>query len=469
MKKSWITNTIVPIAFLLIWLFFIDSFNDIAKSLYVSLGMLGVGVVAILIFRNPLYGLMLIIFINVFDDMIPLPGIGTVGRFIGVIVAVSWILKYVFMQKTYFFHSKGVNMTALCFIISMIISSLLAQFPMQSLKNAFTITLLILMMFFIQDFIDNKKDLKLFLMTIALSVGIASLFGFVQYKFLGYGENILGTVTVEGDVQRLAGFQSNANALGILLTAGIPILLFLALNTNKFTFKLIYILLFFTSITSMALTISRTHIYGFLLFLFIFISLGFMYKKINMKHLIYLLTILIISASISYMVLNEMISDRKFDRTMTINDDSSKARVLIFQKGVKALLEHPFFGIGFNHLELLYWSDNKYGHERRPGHDVVSVVFTSTGFFGGLIFIVLCYKAIYYFKMAIKNFGNGNQKYLQNLSIILLSAFLALLLTGLGNPLIFQRILWIYIAFSVVLYRWSETQGVSTRSIVGEK
>jgi len=93
------------------------------------------------------------------------------------------------------------------------------------------------------------------------------------------------------------------------------------------------------------------------------------------------------------------------------------------------------------------------------------LLFAGTGLFGGLTFIFLCCITINFFYKSVMIFANSNQKYLCNLSIILLSAFIAILLTGAGTYVIDQRIFWIYIAFSVVLFRWGKSQIDITKTV----
>ncbi len=452
-KLSLLIIIFTPILMVSIMFFF----DDITISLYVLL-FVSIGItVFILLLINPFLGLLSIIFFNQFDSLIQLPASLTIGRAMGIIVAIGWFLKYFYMQKTYFFHSKAINMFVLCFIIATFISSLLAHYPVQSLKIALTISLQCMMLFFIQDFISDKKHLKIFIMTIAISAGIASLFGIMQYMLLGTHEYTFGTITsFKGEASRVAGFRQNPNGFASLLMSGIPVLLFLGLNTKNFIIRLVYTFFFLTSVIALCLTLSRTHFFGFAIFLFIYIYLNFRHKIYSSKNFVLLSIIVLTITLIYYVWLSDIINERIIGYTFSGEDTSAEVRFNVFLKSIKLLFEHPIFGIGFGNLELLDRFDYKYGFiYGHGGHDIVSVLFVSTGSLGILLFIALCYKTFKYFNVLTNRFITQNDKYLLNFIIILKASLMALLATCFGDPIILQRIFWIYIALVVLIYRWS--------------
>jgi O-antigen ligase len=453
MKKLNILPIIIaiPIVGLILSVFLL---HDIVAGLYVMIGVtIGIASLILMIFY-PFFGLLSIVIVNQFDNFIFLPLSATAGRMIGVMVALGWFLKYFYGRKTIFFELLNINKIALLFIISMLASSLLATAPLRSFNIVLTTTLLITMMFFMQDFVKDTKDLRLLILIIALSVGISSLVGVIQYKSLLIGAQSMGTVLYEGEdhTARVAGLTLNPNGYAVMLMAGIPFLLFLSLNSSNFFLKFISILLFLTSIISLGLTLSRTNIYGFGAFLFFFILIYFKSKNITKNQFSILLTILIIVIFLGSIFLFDFIKQRAF----SFEDSSSGIRYLIFSKGINLFIEHPLWGIGFGNFELLDTVDNKYVNiQGRPGHDIMSVPFVSTGAIGTFLLILLCFKTYNYFNSAAIYLTKLNEKYLCNLICILKSAFIALLLTGFGNPIIFQRIFWIYIALASIIYRWS--------------
>ncbi|MDQ7786443.1 MAG: O-antigen ligase family protein [Thermodesulfovibrionales bacterium] len=463
MKRPYTLPMIIaiPIVCLIAVVFLL---HDIQDGLYVMIGIsMGIIVLILMIFR-PFYGLLSIIIVNQFDNFIVLPLSSTAGRLIGVLVALGWFLKYFYRRQTIFFELLNINKIALLFIISMLASSLLSSYPLLSLKIALTITLLTMMIFFVQDFVRSKKELNLIIITIALSVGISSLIGVLQYNSLLIGDQSMGTVLYEGEehIARVAGLTLNPNGYAVMLLSGIPFLLFLSLNATNLSLKLISILLFFTSIISLGLTLSRTNIYGFGVFLFIFIALNFKFKNITKKQFAILFIILVLLTSLVTIFLFDVIKQRAF----SFEDSSSGIRMLMISKGLNLFIEHPLLGIGFGNFEFLDTSDNKFGNiYGRPGHDIVSVPFVSTGAIGASLLIILCFKTLRHLNSAAMYLTKLNDKYLCNLICILKSAFIALLLTGIGNPIVFQRIFWIYIALASIIYRWSSSRFITMGNV----
>jgi O-antigen ligase len=295
-------------------------------------------------------------------------------------------------------------------------------------------------------------------MTLAFSVGLGSLIGLIQYKALIAGSNIIGIVAHEGTEQiaRIAGLTHNPNAYSIILMSGIPLLLFLTTNASSFLCRKVSVFFFFTSVISLFITISRTSIVGFLLFMFIYISLNFKHKNISKKQLVSVVIIILFLLLLFYVFLFDIVKQRSF----SFEHIRDEARYYILLKGIKVFIEHPLFGIGFGNFALLDRFDNKYGFiYGRGGHDIISDFFASVGLVGTLLFIILCFKTLRYYNLSIKLFINNNSnKYLLNLAITLKSAFIALLFTCFGDSLIFQRIFWIYIALGVIMYSWGKHQ-----------
>jgi O-antigen ligase len=415
--------------------------------------LFSIGIPAVtLLLINPFIGLLSVICINHFDFFIFNEQIFTVGRAIGILVAVGWFVKYFYLKRTYFFQSIKFNIVPVIFILAMVMSSILAEYPGRSIDHTITITLLVLMLFFIQDFISDKKTLNILLLTIALSVGITSLVGVMQYKLILAGQEAFGTVS--GAEQRIAGFDRNANGYGALMMTGIPLLFYWLINARNVYIKLISLLFCGTALLSLCLTLSRTHIFGFVIFIVVYVLLNFVHKNFSLKSLLSLMVVIVFIAAFFQILLFDIIEERVIGYTFSGADTSSGKRFIMILKGLRLLRENPIFGVGFHNFEMSHVSDYPtllMAH----GHDLISVLFASTGAVGIMIFITICYKTMRNFNLAIKHFAMVGKKELFNLGIILQAAFIALLMTFAANAIIHQRILWVYIALSVVLYRWS--------------
>lgn len=427
--------------------------NDMLFGPFGTIGFaVGVPIVVLIVLR-PFWGLLLIIVANQVDSLVSVPYFSSLGRLCGVFVGFGWLLNY-FFKKTVLFDFMKFNRTLLLFLLSMGVSSALAAFPGRSAADSLTIALLVFMVLFLEDFIKDHKALNLFLLTVALSIGLSSLLGILQYESLLQGQETFGRVAFEqeGQAKRIAGITLNPNAYAVMLMSGIPALFFFVLNAKGRFLKPLSFLLFLTSVVSLGLTMSRTNIVGFGLFLCAFLMLSAKYKTISSGQFLILCFVLIVIAVVFYFFLFDVITTRSF----AFNDGSSEHRFHMMQKGLALLKENPLFGVGFSNFEMLRGPGGSYGSiAGRPGHDILSVPFASTGLFGICIILALVYKTFKHFTSALRTFANHGEKRLLSLGITVESGFIALVISCFGNPIVFQRIFWIYMALGAILWRWS--------------
>ncbi len=337
--------------------------------------------------------------------------------------------------------------------VIVIISSLFAVSPSESFRYAVKIILFISMTFYIPDFIRNKKQLNIFVMTIVISLSFVSTMGLIQYLALQSGQETFGQYlyTNTGEISRLGGL-TGANAYAQELMAGIPFLTFLVFNHKKTFVKFILFCILMISLVSLGLTISRTHIMGFMMFLFVYFFLNLKHRTFTKKQLFSLSVFLIVLAIIVSTFLISHMSQRSFEG----DDNSSNIRYHVFLEAVELLKEKPFFGIGFNNLEIINSMNYKPGLTfGRAGHDIVSIIFVSVGIPGSLIFIALFYIVLKYLSVSLRRFASQENMYLVRFIITIKAAFIAQLFTGFGNSVLLGRIFWIYVALTLVIYRWS--------------
>jgi O-antigen ligase len=439
-------------SFLLLLLTYL--FKDIIVSLS-ALFVVFIGIVTVLlIIKNAFWGLILIIFYGYFNNFLEIPMITSGAMLIGIIVAIGWFLKYFMRKQTLFFDFLKFNRILLALILFMVISSSLASAPTNSFKVVLKITMFISIIFFIQDFIRKENDLDILIAAVALSAGIASILGLVQFVLLRSGQDTFGNIlyTNTGEFSRLGGIDG-ANSYAQALMTGIPFLTFLSFNHRKLFVNLICFSLLITSIICLGLTGSRTNIVGFLVFVVVYVLLNIKYKIMSKKYIAFLL----IFGIVLFIILSTFLLENMGERSFEMHDNSTDIRFNIFSKGVELLMEYPLFGIGFDNLKSISYDKmgDLYG---RDGHDIVSSVFTSIGLLGSLTLIFMICRIMKYLFRAAKLSLKQNDKYLVCLIITLLSAFIAQLSLGVGNAVILSRIFWIYSALAVVIYRWSTLQ-----------
>jgi O-antigen ligase len=336
----------------------------------------------------------------------------------------------------------------------MVVSSLLSEFPGKSMVTTFTITFLILMFFFVQDFVLNERHLQILLVVIAVTFGGASIIGILQFLgFEGAGEVIGNISSYEESGARFSGFQANPNGYGLMLMSGIPFLLFLAINGKRYLYRGLASVFLMTSVASLFLSLSRTFVAGFIVFSATFLLLNYLSKRISRKQFLYLV-LLVLFFVVLYSRMPDFVDDRLYRYTFSGQDTSGEERKYILLKGIELLWQNPVFGIGFEAFPAM---DSQYSGHLAPGvvgHDTLSAFFTSTGLLGTLMFIFLCYKTFKYLNAAQKTFSASNG-YLFNLALTVKAALIAILSTSIGMSIVLERIFWIYLAFAALLYRWS--------------
>jgi O-antigen ligase len=423
------------------------------RSLVIIVAIFGVAL-ALFVLMRPMIGLLLIISINQFDSLVEMPTVVvTPGRIIGIVVAIGWLFSYLQKKGSNITLLNGFNILPVLLVFSIISSTLMSPFPKESLLGGLTLIFLIFMFFLIQDFIANEKLLKLFIVVVAFSAGTASIIGILQYEGFMGAEEVIGTVTNYSGGARFAGFRNNPNGYGAILMSGIPFLLFMTINGRNKILKILSAIFLMTSVTSLYLTMSRTHVFGFIAFLGAFLFLSFKKGQITFRKFL-LTAVIIFSFTVIYLNMSGFVQGRIVRDTFSGEDTSVSDRADIFYKGLHVLMKHPIFGVGFGAFKWEY-IDGYSQVAGEDGHDVVSGFFASTGLFGIIVFIFFCIKTFRHLSVANRFFSLTQRNYLINLSITLKSAFIALLLSGSGNTLVFERIFWIYIALAAVLCRWA--------------
>jgi len=442
--------------------------GDVSSWLLV-LGGVGLGIALFLIVLvHPLAGLLMVIFLNQVDNIISLPGGASIGRLVGLVAALAWFLKFCYTRKTALFEDRSLNMNLLLFMLALVASSLLAFSPGMALKGTLTVSMLVIMVYLIQDFVRDFRQLDIFLKTIVFSVGIGALIGVVQYTMFMVGIGGGGAIAREGigtshEVLRFGSVRGDPNSFAIMLMQGIPLMVFFAANSKTFKSKIIASGVALAAIVSLGLTLARTHFFGFIVFFFVYILLTYR-NNVNIKKVVLITVLLIVCMGVSY----NFLIDSAIERSSSFSDSSTEKRTWIMLKGVDLFMRHPVFGVGLNNFELLYPTDRRYAFiSGWPGHDVISVVFAGTGLFGGTFFLLISIKTLKNLMKSIRMYSSYGNLYLMNLSITVTAAFIAMLSTSLGNPLVFERAYWIYIALAVILHRGCSKNSINSFVLPG--
>lgn len=435
--------------FVIISLIFLAVINhDVASALYTQISVLSGLLIFIVLMMNPFFALILIIIFTELANLVPLPVIGSITKIIGIPVAIGWFLKYFISKKTNLFKFMEFNKYLIVFIILMVCSSLLAIDPAISISSVVKYTLSIFMVFFIQDLIDSRKRLNIFIVAIASSVGMSSIIGLIQYVIYQKSTTIFGNVHIGAESMiRIGGF-GGANAFGVFLSSGLPFILFLAFNAKRAYVKLLFSSLFLTTLTCIGLTISRTAIFGSVAVLLFYFFLNLKDLVRNKKQLLIWILFIVLIALLTSFFLVDII----MQRDVSLQDTSSSERYNVFLKSIYLLMKNPFFGIGFNNISVMQNPTGIYTEIGRAGHDIFSVLFVSIGLIGSTVFLFFCYKTLRYYYIARKYLSREKEKYLSSLIIALMAGFLSFSVISSGESPTNTRIFWIHLALAAVFY-----------------
>ena len=397
---------------------------------------------------RPFYVLLLILIINRFNLFIASYGYEktlTVSRFIGIFVALGWLVNSLLRGHSKYKVYKKLNNWLILFVTSGIVSSLFAEYKLPSLLLAFRIGLLVIMVLFIEDFVRDRYRLSLLVKVVAISAGVAGVLGvlqYISYNFLGLK---IGEIEAVGNVYgpRLAGFVNNPNGFGAILMSGIPFLLYLFITEKS---KMIYLILLLFSLISLMMTLSRTHIFGFVIFITLFMVLGLSKKLIKKKYLINTFIIGVLTSAVFY-VTPHRVYDRLINYTFSGYDSSRQIREIIIKKGIYLFFRKPILGIGYDNLQRIYVDLYP---TRQGSHDFISFVLASTGILGFTFLLISILVSVRKYIFLFRRIHFLDVKY-QFLILISFAGFLEILSTFFGNVIVLQRIFWIYLVLPFIV------------------
>lgn len=426
------------------------------NPLYIAAGLLAI-VVVVMIVRYPLLGLMLIVAVNPFDYILAQQTSVTIGRPLGVLVAVAWLGRVAVVKRgTAMTRHAFWNVLLLAFIAVMVVSTVRSRQPDAGLPIVLTISLLISMSMFLQDFIEKREDLMRFVWVIALAMGASSLVGILQFRELqaGTGGDVVGYYDTMRGGYRLSGLRSNPNGYATMLMSGLPFLFFLLQYTRRFWARAILLTMVIAAVVSVFLTVSRTHVVGMVVFVMAYYLLRLRYGRMSGGALF---TFLGITAVLLALVV--MLPDFIYGRLVTTTmggDASTRTRYGFIVKAVNLVSEEPWLGVGIGNFGF---------YEPFRGmnpHDVISFVLSGVGLLGTGLLCLIILDAFLRMSLNVRRFARLRDRTLFDLSLVILAAFVAQVVSGAGHVLLFQRMFWIYIALAVVLSR-AEEQGLVRR------
>lgn len=397
---------------------------------------------------NPLWGLVLVFFVNPLEPLFPDIGGLTVGRVAGFITMLIWLLHLA--QKSSAL-SKVKNSELLkkvkLFLIPIALSSLFWLFApkgINALNGAITFTLLAMLGLMVENLTKSSRDLKRILFAIAFSGTIAGLpailflFGINLYTAFG----ATPPIELNAESLRSTTLGGNANSLGIVARNGLFAGFLLLLITKRTTMKVLLWILVLACLSAILLSGSRTNFYGTLIMVFIMIIINIK-EMLRTKYKFVLFLMGLISVGIIALRFTpDPIKERLLLSESTKGNEINKERAedrYEFTKDQQLqalgfLLINPFFGIGVDRTAY-------YTHSL-GAHDTISFLIGETGLLGTIGFSLVVFWALRKLWFIFKRSNDRNQRMGIGLMIGMLLSMIVMGVSG-GFIIAYDRTFWV--------------------------
>lgn len=421
--------------------------------------------------------------------------------FIGLSLVTTWLIKIIYTKK-FIFKKTVFDWPILFFLATQIISAIKSIHPYTSIFGYYTrfnggllSTITYVLIFY--TLVNNleKRDLKKLIFTNLFSAFLVSLYGILEH--FGYSFScLLATGKFNNacwvqDVQaRVFASFGQPNWLAAYLTMLIPINLVFLLNWKELKLKLWQIIFLITNLPAMILTIFFTKSKSGILALFIsifFLFLNLIFQKKLKKKTIgiifgSLLVITIIAfptvnklwqkvelsnfLNFSYQtnlrqkdekkekLFNQLLKENEFeDKTLTTIPASIKPtnsliiRKVVWQGAFNIFKRYPLFGSGVETFAYSYYQDRPAEHNLisewdflyNKAHNEFLNFLATTGIFGFIAYLTVCFSGYFYF----------HKKYKNSLNLAFLASLLAMHVTNFfGFSIVMTNVLFFsFLAF----------------------
>ena len=246
----------------------------------------------------------------------------------------------------------------------------------------------------------------------------------------------LGAIKLGNSVGRLSVLGGGPIIFARWMLIGVLILFFM--KKKKWTNNILIITLVLLSLASG----SRGPILSFLLTILVFFVLNFRRSFIN----VFLVSIFL-SILFTLITLNKMDDVGKADRLLTKNKTSKNVRLEFASRSLELVYKYPF-GVGIGNWQE-YCNQSQPHHLLRHEypHNLLLEIFVELGILGGLIFLYLLIKSIYFtYKRYLLNKSSRIYPLLFYLQIFLL--FNSLFSGSLND----SRLLFVVLAFGITAH-----------------
>lgn len=400
----------------------------------------------VVIFFNPQAGLLLLLFVIPFDDILPY----SIYKIISIVFFISWLARKSITKEQIHFPVKSPHakyLVGLLFAVSL--SLVFSIDKVASLRFFQSFILLTAFCIFLVDSMQSPKHLRNLGWAVGLSGGLAGVLGLMQYyvfhggvlqssQSLGLIQKYKG-IGIKAEGIRVAGLTGNPNYFAIDLVVSVCFLLYCYSTTRNLILRILIIGLMGCATVSIFFTLSRGGLSALVLAMVIYC--------IRLKGLkftgIFLLLVLSLALIVGLKFAPPVVYDRLVNLTFHEQDDSRESRVRVMKSTIDMFLEHPnilLTGVGLNNFE-------KVSLDKRDPHNIFLQMLAETGLIGFTFFLLLAF-------VSYRDIWHGvklKQVELQLFCLAAFSAFTAILFQGLFNTLTYVKYIWLFFALVPIL------------------
>lgn len=230
------------------------------------------------------------------------------------------------------FHHSPLDLALITYTIFALMSLSTAQDMTMAYKRLLAFFLYAIPYFLCANILTNRELLKKFINAITISGTVAVLIGYVALVYAPF----------QGTVYRMTGAYHNPNALGAVLINFLPILLTAAMAEKALWLKILRWGAFVFCISGLIMTFSRGAWLGLA-------SALVLLWMISRKRILLIIFILPLSLFSFFIALHGFEGEARLSAP-TFDDQSLKARMVLWQSAVRVAVENPFTGVGIGNF-----------------------------------------------------------------------------------------------------------------------
>lgn len=429
-------------------------------SLLLLLFALAAPVVAWQLWKNPFFGLLLILAVNPLEPLLPrLPGL-SMGRLIGFVVAFVWFIHLLRDPASWRRMRRSRLIRCVwAFPLFCAIGTLLnlggaeglGEGGGKGLDALIKLVILITMALMIENMVDSQKRLNFLLLALILSSFVAVFFPFAYN--LGYDlYSPLGIDLKEVTAgERAGGLQGDANSLGMTASAGVFALVVYLNSRRRLIVGLMLAGIAFVIISGLVLSGNRTHFVGLIVFLTAFFGLRMMGPTRGLAYSIIASLALLVLIPWAYRKAPERIQERLIVVGANVNKYTERRADLIDEQRDLAwtyFRDNPLFGVGLRGFEA---------HGGLMAHDSYSALLGETGLLGMASILWVVGACFYWLCRSGWFFYRTGQVELYYCSVGFIASMVATVIAGMGGYVFFAaRWLWFALGVAAVVARWAD-------------